>query len=314
MLNITDRLKKNIPLKNYTTLNIGGPALYFIEATSEEELIAAVKFAKEENIPYLIIGNGSNLLVADQGFPGLIIKNSFRGITEDKNLITSQSGTNLEELVNFSLNTGLSGMQKLIGIPGTLGGAIYGNAGAYGQTISDCLEKITCLDPQNLTQINFTKAQCQFDYRDSIFKRNHFIILSTEFKFTKTDKNILQKEASETLSQRAIKYPPNLKCPGSFFKNILAETVSKELLKNIPPEKIVYGKIPAGYLLESVGGKGEKLGNVQVSSNHGNLIINLGEGTAEDFYQLTHNLANKVRNKFGISLEPEVQLINLPPL
>lgn len=307
-------LQNNIPLKNLTTLAIGGPAKFFTLIKTEGELAEAIDLAQKEGSPYKVIGGGSNLLVSDEGFPGLIIKNNLRGLASQGPALRAHSGTPLQELINFTVKNSLGGMQKLTGIPGTVGGAVYGNAGAYGQTISDHITKVAAYDPEQHKTITLSVNECQFNYRDSIFKRNNFIILEVHFQLPASQGSTLQGEAQETLKLRLAKYPPALKCPGSFFKNVIAENLSPEVLQLIPREKVIFGKIPVGYLLESVGAKEQRTGNIQISPNHGNLFVNLGNGNANDFYQLAKTYAQKVKEKYGITLEPEVQLLNLPPL
>lgn len=302
----------NYPLKNITTLEIGGPAKKFVTVSSVESLIEAIKFAKEQKMPFLVIGSGSNLLISDDGFDGLVIKNEITGISHIGCVILS--GTPLQELVNYTINQGLSGVQKLTGIHGTAGGAVFGNAGAYGQSISDHISNVKVLDPNDLTIKQFNNADCQFAYRDSIFKKNHFIILEITLQLEQGNPETQKKEAEEILSKRLIKYPPGIKCPGSFFKNLVAADLPPQILKNIPADKIVFGKVPAGTLLEMTGAKGQCSNGIEIAPYHANLFINKGRGTAKDFYNLAKTYAQKVKEKFGISLEPEVQLINLPPL
>jgi|SRR3989344_1492436 len=304
-------IRDNFPLNQTTTLKIGGPAKKFAAVKTDRELIEAINCAKENSLEFLAIGGGSNLLVSDKGVDKLIIKNEIIGISKKDDMIIAKSGTILQDLVDYAINNGLAGLQKLAGIPGTLGGAVFGNAGAYGQTISDHIVRVKVYDGEKV--ISFSSDQCKFNYRDSSFKKNHFIILAVTFKLVTKDTNILKKESVEIMEQRLKKYHPGLKCPGSFFKNIVANSLSKETLSKIPSEKITYGKIPAGYLLESVGAKGQKLGKIEVASYHGNLFINTGRGSAKDFYELAKSYFEKVKEKYGITLEPEVQLINLPP-
>lgn len=309
MLNIS----RHISLSRLTTLRIGGPTDYLITVTSELELKQAFIFSKDKSLPYLLIGGGSNLLVADSGFPGLVIKNNIAGIKKNNHLLIVKSGTQLQDLVDFSIKNGFGGMHKLTGIPGTVGGAIFGNAGAYGQTISDYLTQVVILNAVKDLKI-LTRKQSNFDYRDSIFKKNKFIILEAEFKFKKTKFSTLIEESQEVLLKRQLRYPINLKCPGSFFKNILSSDLPKSILNQIPREKIIYDKISAGYFLEVVGAKGKNLGKIIISKNHANLFINQGGGKALDFYRLAKKYQLKVKARFGVSLQPEVQIINLPPL
>lgn len=304
--------QENVSLKGFTTFGIGGPAKYFYKAEILEDIIEAVKFAQQKNLPFLILGSGSNLLISDEGFSGLAIKNETSGIKKNGDEIIVQSGTKLSQLVDYCIENGLEGIQKLAGIPGTVGGAIRGNAGAYGQIISDCLTEVAYLNGVEIKLLS--KNQCEFDYRESIFKKDSLVILEIYFKFPKGDTNLLSKESLEILAQRMAKYPQGLKCPGSFFKNIPVDKIPQDKLKLIPEEKIIYNKIPAAVLLDLVGAKGQKIGNVQISKNHANLIINESNGKAQDVWQLAYNLSQTVKEKFGIDLEPEVQFINLPPL
>lgn len=301
-------------LSDLTTLKIGGPAKEVITVKTEDELISVLSDSSliTHHSSPLVIGSGSNLLVSDEGFDGTIIKNVITGIEQNGNKLSVKSGTILHELVDFANSHALEGLEKLAGIPGTVGGAVFGNAGAYGQTISDHLTSISVYNGQGI--IKLPKNNYQFSYRESIFKRTRDIILETEFDLTPGNSKALKKESAQTLKKRLKKYPKGIKCPGSFFKNIVASTLPKEILKKIPSEKIVYGKLPAGTLLEMVGAKGDKLGRIQIAPYHANLFINRGGGTAKDFYDLAKKYADKVKQKFGITLDPEVQLINLSPL
>ncbi|MBI2597435.1 UDP-N-acetylmuramate dehydrogenase [Candidatus Daviesbacteria bacterium] len=304
----------NYPLSQITTLQIGGPARLFITVSTQQDLLEAMAYAKQNNMPYLIIGGGSNLLIADEGVNKLVIKNEIEGITKVVRFLKVKSGTKLQNLVDYSIANNLSGLQKLTGIPGSLGGAIFGNAGAYGQTISDYIREVICLNTLSLEAITLQKDECEFNYRDSCFKRNNLIILEVIFKLDIGKSKALRKEADEILEKRLIKYPKGIKCPGSFFKNLIVERLPKELFKKLPKEIIVYGKIPAGSLLEKVEANGDQLGDIEIAKYHANLFINKGSGKASQFYALAKKYHQKVKDRFGVTLEPEVQLINLPPL
>lgn len=304
MLNI----QKDIPLKDYTTLKIGGPAKFFIEVASEEDLKEAITHAVDTDNPYLIIGAGSDLLVSDSGFAGLVIKCNLQGIQIVENNLIVSSGMPLQDLVDFANKNGLSGLEKLAGIPGTVGGAIYGNAGAYGQAISDHLVNVKVYDGEN--EILISKNECGFEYRKSIFKdKKLLVILGAEFKLEPGNSQTLTNLSKETIELRSKKYPAGIKCPGSFFKNVVTGNLPVEILVNIPEDKIIYGKIPSGYLMEAVGANGARKGDVEVASYHGNLLLNVGDAKASDFFKLAKEYKQKVKEKFGIELEPEVQLV-----
>lgn len=314
-------------LSNFTTLQIGGPAKDIITIKSEDELLQHLKSSIINPKSSLIIGSGSNLLVSDDGFDGTIIKNEIIGIEQQGNKLIVKSGTFLQALVDYANQKGLAGLESLAGIPGTVGGAIYGNAGAYGQTISDHLISTVILGRSKTTtpesyklldsgqaRMTLSKPDCHFAYRDSIFKTTKDFILEIEFSLTPGNPETLKQTSLETIKKRELKYPPGIKCPGSFFKNIVASTLPKEILEKIPENFVLYGKVSSGALLESVGAKGAKLGDIEIAPYHANLFINTSNGTALDFYNLAKEYSQKVYQKYGIKLEPEVQLINLPPL
>ncbi len=300
-------------------MGIGGPAGYFVEATSIDELKEAANWAKEKNLEYMVIGEGSNLLVSDEGFNGLIIKIGFSGIVEDGDKVRVRAGTPLQEFVDYTIEHGLDGVSTMSGIPGSVGGALYGSAGAYGDNIRDHLKSVFYLDGDNVKTL--TRDEFETGYRDSIFKRNKkLIILEAEFgEFAKSDPDELKKEAERILETRNSKYPQSIKCPGSFFKNVVLEDLSVEQKDKVNSALLdfgkdiavleKFGKIPAGALIEILGGKGDRIGQIQITLNHANTFENLGGGQASDFFQLAKKWKNKVKEKFGITLEPEVQLV-----
>ncbi len=306
------QLKKDVSFSSLTTLQIGGPIKYFIETTNQEELVSLLSFAKENSLNFLIIGGGSNLLVSDDGFDGLVIKNSITDIKQENLKLTVQAGALLQDLVNFAIEKGLAGVNKLNGIPGTVGGAIYGNAAAYGQSTGEYIRSVKGFDGDKIVELS--NQDCNFSYRDSNFKKNGIIILEAVFELIPANPSELKKEAEEIIAKRLEKYPPDIKCPGSFFKNILIENLTKKQSDLIPQDRDFYGKVPAWYFLNEVGAQGQQIGQAKIAEIHGNLFMNLGKSSAKDFYNLAKEYSNKVKEKFGITLEPEVQLINLPPI
>lgn len=302
-------VRENVSFTSLTTLKIGGPARLLVEVQDEGALKAAVRTANDANVLFLVVGSGSNLLVNDDGFDGLIVKNNISGIERRGSLVTVKGGTQLQDLVDTANKHSLAGFEKMAGIPGTVAGAIYGNAGAYGQTISDYLSRVRVYDGKN--DLWMEKEECDFGYRDSIFKRKkNLVILEVEFgNLIRKDPEELKIVSKETIKKRLEKWYPDIKTPGSFFKNVIVESLSPEVLSKIPTDKIMYGKIPAGYLLEEVGAKGMRRGDVQIAPHHGNLFMNVGRASAADFYSLAKEYQQKVKEKFGITLEPEVQLV-----
>lgn len=301
------KVLQNEPMREHTTLGLGGPARLLSVVMKEEELEKFIQLSLKFGVPFLVIGDGSDLLVSDDGFDGFVIVNKVEGIKLIKDKVVVKAGTNLQKFINFCIDKGFSGMEKMSGIPGTVGGAVYGDAGAYGQTASDYLISVKSFDGKRVRL--FTKKQCKFRYRESIFKKNREAIFEAEFKFEKGVPEFLKKVSLDTITLRNQKYHTGIKCPGSFFKNIIVDKLNLDILSKIPRDKIVFGKIPAGYLMEAVGAKGQQRGSIKIADDHGNLIINLGNGTAKDFMDLAFEFAKKVEKKFGIKLEPEVQLI-----
>jgi UDP-N-acetylmuramate dehydrogenase len=301
-------LKRDISLAFYTTLRIGGPARYFFQARTEERLKEAVRWAGGKKIPWMVIGSGSNLLISDRGFPGLIIRNNVAGIKSSGQNLAVKGGAILQDLVDFANQAGLGGLEKMTGIPGTVAGAVYGNAGAYGQSISDRLVRVKVFDGRD--EKSFRRNRCRFSYRESIFKeKKDLIILEAEFRLERAAPQDLQAVSQEIRLLREKKYPAGLKCPGSFFKNLRVEDLPPRTRAKVPKDKIVHGKVPAGYLLEEVGAKGKSRGGVKIASYHGNLFFNEGGGTAEDFMALAEKYRQKVNERFDVLLEPEVQLV-----
>ncbi len=295
------KILENIPMQKYTTLKIGGPAKYLVEAMSRNEIIEAMTWAKEKNLEWKLVSVGSNLLVSDTGYDGLIIINKNTGIKIEGNKMDVESGTELLQMVEQAIANSLAGCECLTDIPGSVGGAVYGNAGAYGQTISDCLTWVEVIGKK------YTKGECEFAYRSSRFKGSGEVILAAGFEFRPGDQKILKEKFTEIRATRAEKYPKSMQCPGSFFMNLFFDELPPETQKLIPPEKIKNAKIAAGYLLEQVGAKGRKLGGAAVSANHGNLIYNAGGATAADVWTLATQLQDEVEKKFGVRLTPEIQ-------
>lgn len=300
-------IQENIPLAKYTTLKIGGPARYFIEILSEVELKEAILWARDKGVEYIVIAGGSNLLVSDAGFDGMVVKLAMSGITQRRgDGVTVKVGVPLQMLVDFANEHGLAGAEKLTGIPGSVGGAIYGNAGAYGQTVSDKITRILIWD--GIQNRWLKRQECGFEYRDSGFKKHKdWIILEAEFSFDEGKREVLQETSIEILNRRLQKYPHGVRCPGSFFKNLLKDQLSEEYRNIIPPD--YYGKMPAGYFLDMAGAKGDRLGDIEIAPYHANLFTNKGNGKASDFFALAKKWKDIVREKFGIELEPEVQLV-----
>ena len=221
-------------------------------------------------------------------------------------IVEAPASLPLADLIQSSLHHSLAGLEALSGIPGTVGGAVAGNAGAYGQAISDKLVKVEVFNVAAGEEKWLSKNECAFAYRDSIFKQQELVILRAVFELAPGDRQVLQTRASEIIKTRENKYQPGLKCPGRFFKNVLVKNAGDSVL-TIDTSKIIDGKIPAGYLLEEVGARGMRRGGIYVASFHGNLLINDGSGTCAEVVGLATELKKLVQEKFGIKLEEEVR-------
>lgn len=305
-------IEQNKLLSEITRFGIGGPADFFVCVSNTEELKQALSYAFDKKLNHIVIGEGTNLLVSDQGFKGLVIQIGFNQLEwDDLNLtVRVGAGVNLMSLIEQANKKGWSGMQSMYGIPGNVGAGVYGNVGAYGTEIKDALVKVLVWNENKILEM--TNKDCLFRYRTSTFK-NHkeLIILEAELKFERSNSDELQKYSAEILQKRTIKYPPGLKCPGSYFKNILIDCLTEEQKKNVEAyqDRVKGGKLPCGVLLEAVGAKGTQEGGIKVADYHGNLIFNKDHGKAADVAKLTAKLKNKVWEKFGIMLEEEVQFV-----
>ena len=309
---ILPQIKKGVCLAEKTYFQLGGPTRYFLETNNVKELIEAVKTAKHLKIPALVLGGGSNVAVADRGWSGLVVKfHHQKPRAKTCQLVgrefICEASAPLAYLVRQSIRHRLAGLEKLAGIPGCVSGALVGNAGAYGVAISDHLAWVEIFDGQKIRRVD--RTACHFGYRDSIFKHRPWVVLRAGFILPKGDQKILLAEARKIIKIRAGKYPVDLKCPGSFFKNIPVQKLTKKVLAQIDQAKIIEGKLPVAFLLESVGAKGERVGDMAVSDFHANFILNLGRGKFSDLKKLVAKLKVKVKKKFGIVLAEEVRYI-----
>ncbi|MFA6537140.1 MAG: UDP-N-acetylmuramate dehydrogenase [Patescibacteria group bacterium] len=298
---------ENENLSNHTNFKVGGPAKYFVKVENVPQLFTAINVAKKNNLPFFVIGGGSNILVSDNGFDGLVIKTvpGKMEITGEK--IKVFAGNILNLTIREAIANKLSGLEFAGNIPGTVGGAIYGNAGAYGQGAGDLVESIEVIDLQNEPSLKiFSKEACQFAYRDSIFKKNkNLIVAGVIFKLTH-DENSEEKikVIDVEWQKRVCSQPLNLPSCGCWFKNILASNETKKY-----ESWSSNGKISAAKFIDEAGLKGFKIGGAGVSDVHANFIVNLGAAKAEDVLQLVSVVKTKVRNEFGVQLEEEVQYV-----
>tara|TARA_Y100000310_G_C20685495_1_gene818691 strand:- start:1344 stop:2285 length:942 start_codon:yes stop_codon:yes gene_type:complete len=300
-------IEEDIPAKDLTTFGVGGVCAFVLRVHTNNELVKIITLMHKHNISYYILGDGSNVVFSDGVVEKVCIVIETKTLTCDGNIITCDAGVPLETLIDYAISNALSGLESLSGIPGSCGGAVVGNAGAYGRSISDTIVKIYIFDGKSPRWIS--KSDAEFSYRRSIFKEKSWIVLQTVFECIPGDRKVLMKTRKDIISARMKKYAPGLLCPGSFFKNILVKEVEQEILEKIDSSKTIGGKIPSGYLLEEAGACGKREGGIEVATFHGNLLFNTGEGTYADVCKLSDELKKLVWEKFGIKLCEEVQFM-----
>jgi UDP-N-acetylmuramate dehydrogenase len=299
---------RDATLSKYTRFGIGGPADLFAEAATPASFIETWKIARASGLDTVVIGGGTNLIVCDDGFRGVVLKLANRDIRAEGDIVHVDSGAVLQALVDFTVDRGLKGLETMTGIPGSVGAAVYGNAGAYGHSIQERVLRVHFFDGSTVRQ--FENAQCCFHYRESIFKRHKaWIIFSTELSMGRGDALELRVAADKILTIRNKKYPPTMKCAGSIFKNFLLAELPPAVASQIPANVIIEGKVPSAWFLEQAGAKGMRAGDIHVADYHANLIYNAGAGTARQVVQIIDELKRRVGERWQIPLEEEVQYV-----
>jgi UDP-N-acetylmuramate dehydrogenase len=286
-------LEFNRELSSLSSYRTGGNARYFLSAVEPSEIVRATKAARHLGVPFFVMGGGSNLLISDAGFDGLIIKVDVSGLKLIHEVtIECGAGEDLMALVDFATANGLTGLEFAAGIWGSVGGAIYGNAGAFGGEIGQKMTKATIVDREgNLRTVE--PSYCRFAYRDSYLKVTHEVVVNAQFRMEKADPAVIRQKVRDILAQRETKHPSELTA-GCFFKNI-------------PDAREPYGKLPAGRLLEQAGAKDLQVGGAKVFERHANIIVNTGSATSKDIRRLADMMKQRVKDQFGIELQEEVQ-------
>ncbi|HBZ36233.1 MAG TPA: UDP-N-acetylenolpyruvoylglucosamine reductase [Candidatus Veblenbacteria bacterium] len=311
--NLGETVQTRVKLAPYTNFKIGGPAKFLFEAKTSEQLIKAVQVANEFKLPLLILGGASNVLVADKGYNGLVVlvRNNQWKIEGER--VTAEAGVNLGFLVQQTVNKGLSGFEPLVAVPGTIGGAIFGNAGVPQVPkgfIGDWVESVTVCRDDKLILLN--REECGFGYRQSAFKQTNDIILSAVFNLKKgsvaTSQELIKKYITARKGQ-----PYNKPSSGCIFMNV-SITDEVDVRKKFAGEEkldefIKRGQLPSSWLIDKAGLKGKTIGGIQVSEDHANYLINIGGGTAEQVVQMISYIKQQVRDKFGFQLQEEVRYL-----
>lgn len=286
----SDNVKLQEPMSKHTTFRIGGPADFYLCPHSTKEVQQTVQICKEENLPYFILGNGSNLLVSDKGYRGVIIQlwKNFSDISVKDCCITAKAGALLSKVAAEALEEGLTGMEFASGIPGTIGGAVFMNAGAYGGEMKDIIKEVKVLDDQGEVRV-LSNEEMKLGYRTSIVKEKGYTVLSAVLQLKKGDVSVIRETMEDLKNRRTSKQPLDMPSAGSTFKR---------------PEGYFAGK-----LIMDSGLRGFSVGGAQVSEKHCGFVVNKGGATAEDVTALIREVQTRVKEKFGVELETEVRFL-----
>ncbi|MGH9731199.1 MAG: UDP-N-acetylmuramate dehydrogenase [Candidatus Acidiferrales bacterium] len=309
----TVKIVEGVPLAEHSNYRIGGPARYFCEATNEEEIRAGVLFAREQNLKLFVLGGGTNLLISDSGFDGLVLKPSMMQLEAHGNVITVGAGVLVADLLKFTIQHSLSGLEWAGGLPGTVGGAVRGNAGAFRGEIKDRVVSVESFDVETLETISRENGACQFGYRSSIFKEKNGreIILTAKISMVQGELQAIASGIQDKINYRLERHPMEYPNIGSTFKNVDLKLVPKIWAEAVA--KVVkvdpFPVVPTAYLISEAGLRGTQHGGAQVSQKHPNFIVNLGEATAADVKFLIAAVKERVFEKYGIRLEEEIQLV-----
>ena len=286
----SDNVKQQEPMSRHTTFRIGGPADFYLCPHSTKEVQEIVEICKEEKLPYFVLGNGSNLLVSDMGYRGVVIQlwKNFSDITVKDCCIQAKAGALLSKVAAEALEAGLTGMEFASGIPGTIGGAAFMNAGAYGGEMKDIIKSVKVLDTQGEARV-LPKEELKMGYRTSIVKEKGYTVLSVELELTRGNQEEIRNTMEDLKERRTSKQPLEMPSAGSTFKR---------------PEGYFAGK-----LIMDSGLRGFSVGGAQVSEKHCGFVVNKGGATAMDVLNLIREVQRRVKEQFGVDLETEVRFL-----
>ncbi len=303
-------LLENVPLAPLTTFEIGGNARYFVDVRNDADLLDALRYADVNRLRTVILSGGSNVLVPDSGIDGIVIRMSGTAHSFDGFTLRANAGCNLLVLIHEASSLGLGGWEKLAGIPGTLGGAVRGNAGAFGPEIKDFVHEVHAINRETRDKRIFGNSECEFSYRNSFFKQHpEWIITEVILMLEEADAELSAVLARDTILEREKRHLQNVRAAGSFFMNPVAP---HEVVAVFEAEKGVQSRenrVPAGWLIEKAGMKGATVGGAIASLQHPNYIVNQGTASAQDVRNLAAAIKQEVHNRFGIDLQEEAALL-----
>ena len=291
-------IKEHEPMNKHLTFRIGGPARFFVEVKNVDELKEALQMAKEKNLPWFVLGGGSNTLCADKGYDGVVIQMSNRDVVIDGERVTAGAGAMSVSVARTVGDAGLTGIEWMVSLPGTLGGAVRGNAGCFGGEMKDVIESVRVLRIGGATVpryeiVELSNADCQFGYRESVFKHNGDIIIDATFTLALGDKETIKAKMTEVLGKRKTTQPTASGTAGCMFKNPLVD-----------------GKLQScGKIIDDLGLKGTKMGGISISDVHGNFLINDGTATAGEVIQLVSLIKTRASDQLGVQLQEEIHYL-----
>ncbi|MEK9155549.1 MAG: UDP-N-acetylmuramate dehydrogenase [Patescibacteria group bacterium] len=303
--------KEHEPLARHLNIRIGGPAAFFVEARSTQDLIDAVNMAQSFAVDYFILGGGSNTLVADEGFSGLVIKAANRALRIEGERVFAEAGVIAAAAARASAEAGLRGFEWAISLPGTIGGGVRGNAGCFGGEIRDTLESARILRRGEV--LTLSNDELQFAYRHSLLKEegNDDVVLDVVLKLMSGNREEALAQVEKNLAGRKASQPLGSSSAGCMFKNFeWKDDATIEALRartEVPTEFLTRHRIPAGWIIEQLGLKGTAVGDAEVSVQHGNFLLNKGHATAKDIVKLVNTLKSRIEEEVGVKLQEEVQ-------
>ena len=303
-------IKENIPLAPLTTFKIGGSARYFTDVRTDTEMQEAVTWAKEKDLSFFLLSGGSNILIPDAGLNKLVIHIVKGDFAFKDTLLTADAGCNLLELIRTANIHSLGGWEKLAGIPGTIGGAVRGNAGAFGIEIKDFPVTVRALNSKTAEIREFDNAGCGFSYRHSYFKENpEWIITRIEIELTGVDKVAASRLIGETIAEREKRHLQNVRAAGSYFMNPVAPAGVGAMFEQEKDIESREGRVPAGWFIEKAGMKGANVGGARASLQHPNYIVNTGNATSADVIALAGKIKHAVKDMFNVELKEEAVVL-----
>jgi UDP-N-acetylmuramate dehydrogenase len=303
-------IQENVPLAPLTTFKIGGPARYFVNVSNEEDIQEALAYAGARHLPFVVLAGKSNVLVPDEGLDALVIHIQGGKAQWQNETLLADAGCNLLSLIREAAARSRGGWEKLAGIPGTIGGAVRGNAGAFGPEIKDFVTKAHALNMKTGELKEFQNADCDFSYRHSFFKKNpDWVIVRVWLKLQEMESEKAKTLIKETIAEREKRHIQNVQAAGSFFVNPLSPKEVQELFEKEKGMKSREGRVPAGWLIEKAGMKGARVGDAVASEQHPNYLKNDGKATAVEVKELAKKIKDAVRMKFGIELHEEAVVL-----